>query len=75
MIKLKFPDMVLSEVISESNAKLEYVLMRVYAKDCNSTDDVLATDAVSELCDEELDVSGALLGRIRERAYARSEIE
>jgi hypothetical protein len=60
----------LRKQLEESNAKLEYVLTVIYAKDCNLLEEFSASCAVAQICDEELDKSGALLGRIRDRAYA-----
>ena len=65
----------LRKQLEESNAKLEYVLAKLYSRDCNSFEHVSVSLAIAHLCDEELDRSGALLGRVRDKAYALAEIE
>ena len=52
--------------------KLEDGLLLIYAMDCKQAPSL----AVAEVCDTFLDKSGGLLGRIRQRFYARDgEIE
>src|SRR4030042_5006565 len=65
----------LRKKLEESNTKLEYVLAKLYSRDCNSFEHVSVSLAIAHLCDEELDRSGALLGRVRDKAYALAEIE
>ena len=48
----------------------ERVLALVYAKDAFSIERMSACLAVALVCDEELDKSGALLGRVRKQAAA-----
>src|SRR4030043_926320 len=61
--RLRVENSALRKQLEESNAKIEYILARIYAMDCDSFDRVSARVAVAHLCDEELDRSGALLGR------------
>ena len=61
---IRKPEDALLKKVEELTEKIEYILLSLYM-----SNRIPANVAVADLCDEDLDKSGRLLGRIRDRAY------
>ena len=67
-------EFIIAKIADAIQEEREFILTELYTVDSSKILSSSVYYSVSVLCDEKLDRSGALLGRIRERSYALKTI-